>query len=294
MRFMVLVKSSPEAEAGVLPTEKELAEMGAYNEELVKAGVMLAGEGLQASSMGARVSYANGKCRVLDGPFAEAKELVAGFWLIQARSTEEAVAWLKKAPFREGEVEIRPLFELEDFPVDPSEQPGGWRDKEAEAKKVAPLQTTRGNKKMRFMGFVFADKDTEAGVMPEEKSLAAMGAFLEEAIQAGVLLGGEGLKPSSAGVRILYDGSKRTVVDGPFTESKELVAGYSISAVDSKDEALEWTKRFVQVDAGVRPSGEARCEIRQIFELEDFPVNSEEKPGSWRDQERKFREELSR
>ena len=294
MRFMVLVKSDPKSEAGVLPDEKALAEMGAYNDELLKAGVMLAGEGLQASSKGARVNYANGKIRVIDGPFAEAKELVAGFWLIEARSKNEAVAWLEKAPFRDGEVEIRPLFELDDFPVDPSEKPGGWRDKEAEARKTAPLQTTRGSKKMRFMGFVMADKDTEAGVMPEEKDLAAMGAFMEEATKAGVLLGGEGLKPSSAGARILYDGSKRTVVDGPFTESKELIAGYSILAVDSKEEAIEWTKRFVQVDAGVRPSGEASCEIRQIFELEDFPVSPEEKPGGWRDQEQKYRDELSR
>ena len=293
MRFMVLVKSSPEAEAGVLPDEKLLSEMGAYNDELLKAGVMLAGEGLHASAKGARVSYAKGKLGVVDGPFAEAKELVAGFWLIQTKSKDEALAWLKKAPFREGEVEIRQLFELEDFPVDPSEKPGGWRDKEAEFKKTAPLQTTRGKKKMRFMGFVLADKDTEAGAMPEEKDLAAMGAFIEEATKAGVFLGGEGLKPSSEGVRILYDGSKRTVVDGPFSESKELIAGYSILAVDSKEEAMEWTKRFVRVDAGVRPSGEARCEIRQIFELEDFPVSPEEKPGGWRDQERKFRDELS-
>lgn len=294
MRFMVLVKSSPESEAGVLPDEKLLSEMGAYNDELLKVGVMLAGEGLHPSSKGARVRYADGKLSVVDGPFAEAKELVAGFWLIQAKSKNEAVEWLKKAPFRDGEVEIRPLFELEDFPADGAEQPGGWRDKEAEFRKTAPLQTTRGNKKMRFLGCVMADKDTEAGVMPNEKDLAAMGAFMEEATKAGVLLGGEGLKPTSEGVRILYDGSKRTVVDGPFTESKELVAGYSILAVDSKEEALEWTKRFVQVDAGVRPSGEARCEIRQIFELEDFPVSPEEKPGGWRDQERKYREELSR
>lgn len=294
MRFMVLVKSSPESEAGVLPDEAMLNEMGAYNDELLKAGVLLAGEGLQGSSLGARVNYTNGKLRVVDGPFAEAKELVAGFWLIQAKSKDDAVAWLKKAPFRDGEVEIRPLFELDDFAVDPAEQPGGWRDKEAEARKTAPLQTTRGNKKMRFFGFVFADRDTEAGVMPEEKGLAAMGAFIEEATQAGVLLGGEGLKPSSAGVRVLYDGAKRTVVDGPFAESKELVAGYSILAVDSKEEAIEWTKRFVQVDAGVRPSGEARCELRQMFELEDFPVSPNEKPGEWRDQERKYRDELSR
>ena len=294
MRFMVLVKSSPESEAGSLPDEKLLSEMGAYNDELIKAGVMLAGEGLQPSAKGARVNYAKGKLSVVHGPFAEAKELVAGFWLIQAKSKDEAVGWIKKAPFREGEVELRPLYELEDIPEDPAETPGGWRDKEAEARKTTPLQTTRGNKKLRFLGMLMADKPTEAGVMPEEKGLAAMGAFIEEATKAGVLLGGEGLKPSSEGARIRYEGSTRTVVDGPFTESKELVAGYSILAVDSKEEAIEWTKRFVQVAEGCGRTGEARCEIRQIFELEDFPVSPDEKPGGWRDQERKYRDELSR
>jgi hypothetical protein len=121
MRFMVIVKASPESESGVLPSQEILAEMGKYNEELVKAGVMLAGEGLQDSSKGARVRFDGSKRTVIDGPFAETKELVAGFWLWQCRSKEEAVEWLKRAPFREGEVEIRQVFETEDFaPVDPT------------------------------------------------------------------------------------------------------------------------------------------------------------------------------
>jgi hypothetical protein len=115
MRFMLIVKADRDSEAGVLPSQEMLAEMGKYNEELVKAGVMLAGEGLQASSKGARVSFTNGKPTVVDGPFAETKELVAGFWLIQAKSKEEAVQWVKRAPFRTGQVEIRQVFEAEDF-----------------------------------------------------------------------------------------------------------------------------------------------------------------------------------
>jgi len=115
MRFMVIVKANKDTEAGVLPSQEELAEMGKFNEELVKAGVMLAGEGLQASSKGARVKFSGGKRTVTDGPFAETKELVAGFWLWQVRSKEEAIEWLKRAPFREGEVEIRQVFEAEDF-----------------------------------------------------------------------------------------------------------------------------------------------------------------------------------
>ena len=115
MRFMVLVKADKDSEAGVMPSHELLAEMGKFNEELVKAGVMLAGEGLQASSKGARVKFSGGKPTVIDGPFAETKELVAGYWLWQVRSKEEAIEWLKRAPFRDGVVEIRQVFEAEDF-----------------------------------------------------------------------------------------------------------------------------------------------------------------------------------
>jgi hypothetical protein len=112
---MVLVKADKASERGVLPDETMLAQMGKFNEELVKAGVMLAGEGLQPSSKGARVKFSKGKKTVIDGPFAETKELIAGFWLWQVRSKEEAIEWLKRAPFEDTEVEIRQVFESDDF-----------------------------------------------------------------------------------------------------------------------------------------------------------------------------------
>ncbi len=115
MRFMILVKATKDSEAGVLPDKKMLTEMGKFNEELVNAGVMLAGEGLQSSSKGTRVRFSEDKRTVIDGPFAETKELVAGFWLWQVKSKQEAIEWLKRAPFKEGEVEIRQVFEAEDF-----------------------------------------------------------------------------------------------------------------------------------------------------------------------------------
>lgn len=116
MRFMVIVKADKTSEAGVMPTKELLTEMGKFNEELVKAGVMLAGEGLQPSSRGARVKFSDGKTSVIDGPFAETKELVAGFWLWKCESLQEAIEWLKRAPFGGGtEVEIRQVFEAEDF-----------------------------------------------------------------------------------------------------------------------------------------------------------------------------------
>ena len=116
MRVMVIVKANKDSEAGILPDKKILTEMGKFNEELVKAGVMLAGEGLQASSNGKRVRFEGSKRTIIDGPFAETKELIAGFWLWQVRSMDEAVEWLKRAPFDGGtEIEIRQVFEAADF-----------------------------------------------------------------------------------------------------------------------------------------------------------------------------------
>jgi hypothetical protein len=115
MRFIVMVKGNKDSEAGVMPTEQELTEMGKFNDELAKAGIMLAGEGLHPTSQGARISYAGSKRTVRDGPFTEAKEVVAGFWIWQTKTKAEALEWAKRIPFQEGEVEIRQVFEAEDF-----------------------------------------------------------------------------------------------------------------------------------------------------------------------------------
>ena len=116
MRFMVLVKANKDSEAGKLPDEKALVEMGKFNEELIKAGVMLAGEGLHSSAKGRRIKFnAGGKPTVTDGPFAETKELLAGFWIVQMKSMAEAKEWFSRAPFRDGEIEIRQVFESADF-----------------------------------------------------------------------------------------------------------------------------------------------------------------------------------
>lgn len=116
MRFMVIVKANKESEAGAMPTEKMLTDMGKFNQELADAGIMLAGEGLHPSSKGSRVRFSGGKTTVIDGPFAETKELVAGYWLWQVKSKDEAIEWLKRAPFDDNtEVELRQVFEAEDF-----------------------------------------------------------------------------------------------------------------------------------------------------------------------------------
>ena len=134
MRFMVIVKANKDSEAEVLPSEKVLAGVGKFNEELVKAGVMLAGDGLRASSRGARVRFSGGRQIVIDGPFTETKELIAGFWLWRVRSKEEAIEWLKRAPFEETEVEIRQVFETEDFA--PSDPTGEIRRQEKELRQT--------------------------------------------------------------------------------------------------------------------------------------------------------------
>ncbi len=127
MRFMMIIKANKDTEAGKMPEEKTLAAMAKYNEELVKAGVMLDGMGLQPSSKGARVRFSGGKPHVIDGPFSEAKELIAGFWMIQVKSKEEAIEWAKRVPFDpdvhmggEGEIELRQVYELEDFGESPA------------------------------------------------------------------------------------------------------------------------------------------------------------------------------
>jgi hypothetical protein len=280
MRFMMMIKSDEQSEAGVLPDEKLITEMGKYNDDLVKAGALLAAEGLQPTSKGARVKFSRGRPAVIDGPFAEAKEVIAGYWLIEARSKQEAIEWAKRVPFEAGEtpansggvgeVEVRQVFELEDFPV--SENESGWREAEASfraqdrALQAAPSGSGGASLK-RFMIIRKADKDTEAGVMPTEDLLAAMGAYNAEMINAGVLLSGEGLQPSSKGARVYYSAGKRTLVDGPFTETKELIAGYTLIQVKTREEALEWAMRFPA------PHGEheeCHIEIRQLYELEDF------------------------
>jgi hypothetical protein len=270
---MILVKSDERSEAGLMPDEKLMSDMNKFNDELARAGALLAAEGLKPSAKGFRVRYGDGKLKVIDGPFAEAKDLVAGFWLISAKSKAEAIEWAKRAPFQGGEVEIRPLFEMEDFPVDPAEKPDGWREKEQQFRdSTGPAGAARkpGDGRTRWIGFLKADEFTESGAMPEEKSLAATGALIEEMTSKGVMLSGEGLKPSAAGARVRYAGSKRTVVDGPFTEAKELVAGYLVYQTATKEEAVEWTKRFVKIHVDGVHAVQGECEARAFFEAEDF------------------------
>lgn len=297
MRFFVGVKATEATEAGEMPTAEAMRKMNEFNQEVVAAGVMIDGNGLQASSTGYKILTENGVTTVVDGPFAETKELIAGYWVIQAKSIEEAVAWIKRAPMDVGgddvSVEIRPIFELEDFPEDDGES--GWRENEeklrAEWNAGSPtdaqgtLQPTPG--KLVYMGMVHATADSEAGVMPTEAELATMGALMEESAAAGILLGGEGLRPSAEGVQIRFHNGERTVTDGPFTETKELIGGYAIMQFDSEEQAREWTVRFAKT------SGQECVQIRKVFRPEDFSDELREEAADVFEAEDRMRAEVA-
>ena len=173
MRFIAMVKSDERSEAGVMADEKLLSAMGKYNEQLIKAGLMLGGDGLHASAKGARVKVRGKKFSAFDGPFAEAKELVGGYWLLQANSKHDVVDWMKKVPFRDGEIEIRQLYEVDDFPKDPSEQAGNWREQETKAREQsgAPAPATpRKPGTTRWILLLKGDKKSESGELPTESA----------------------------------------------------------------------------------------------------------------------------
>ncbi len=272
MRFMLLIQSNAHGEAGALPDEKLLAAIGEYNQKLRAAGAWLAGEGLHPSAQAARVRLVDDKMSVIDGPFAEAKQMLGGFWLIQVKSREEAIEWAKDVPGDDGQIELRLLFELSDLPTDPSETAGGWRDQEQRVRDAAgatvaapasaPAARLPGT--TRYMVMLRSSRLTESDALPTPQVLEAMGALMGEVSQSGALLGGEGLKPTKSGARVKRAGNKRTVVDGPFAEAKELIAGYSILQTKTKAEAIEFAKRWLRIHVDGLRAEEGEIEIRPL------------------------------
>jgi hypothetical protein len=277
MRFMVFVKGNEKSEAGALPDEKILQEMGVYNQELIDAGMMLAGEGLKPSSTATRVRYSKGKTKVVDGPFSEAKEVVAGYWILKAKSKADVIDWIKRAPCQDGsELEVRQIYESEDFGGDPATSP------------PPPPPAKPGTK--RYVSMLFGDSKTEVGTIPSQELIEKMGGLMTEIAAQGALVAGDGLQPSSKGAKVRFSGKSRTVIDGPFTEAKEIIAGISVFRAATKEEAIEWSRRCLAIHCEGVGVSEGQIEVRPIYELEDFPVNENEKAGEWRDQERAFRE----
>lgn len=299
MRVMMLLRSDAQSEAGVMPPEQVLADMGEYSERLMNAGVLAGAEGLHASGKGAKVRIANGKTSVLDGPFAEAKEVVAGYYMLKVKDLQDAIEWTKQLPGAdwtpEAEAELRPLYETEDFVVDPTEQPGGWRDQEIEARQALETKAPGPEKGPRWISFLKADKNTEAEMEPSNKLLEEMGALMSEMMEKGVLVSGEGLRASKHGAKVLLKDKKISVVDGPFTESKEMIAGFTIFRAKSKAEAVEWARRCLQIHMDGTGIETGEIEVRPVFETEEIPQTAEELAGTsaWRERELRMRERLS-
>jgi len=309
MRFMMMIKSDAPSEAGVMPEQELLTAMGKFNEEMAAAGVMLGAEGLQPSAKGARVRLkVSGKDKaftVVDGPFAEAKELVAGFWLIQAPSLREAVGWAERVPcVEDGEIELRRLWEMSDFPA--PETPAGedWRafedrfreehgqgESSSGAAPTAPSMPPRKAGTTRFMVMLKSDAATESGNVPTEAALQQMGALMEELGRSGALLSGEGLRPSREGARVKFSRGKRTVLDGPFSETKEMIAGFTMVQMPALADAITFGKRWlaIHVETG-RDIQSAELEIRPVFEMEDLPADTS--GSGWREREEKLRQKL--
>ncbi len=255
MRFMILRKADRDTEAGLMPDEQLIAAKTAYNEQLVKAGAMQAGEGLHPSAKGLRVKFSGGKPHIIDGPFTEAKELVAGFTMIEVESKQAAIDWVRRWPALDGggnvEIEIREV--------------GCAAGMEGYSPAAQPALAQDGPAPGRYMVMLKANEKTEAGYLPDHKHLDKMTLRNLESVQAGVMLAGDGLQPSRLGTRVKFSGGKPKVIDGPFAEAKELIAGFWVLQAHSKEEIVEWVKSYP-----FPLKDEAEIEIRKVFEAADF------------------------
>ncbi|MFL6675034.1 MAG: YciI family protein [Massilia sp.] len=227
MQFLILCKADEEFEAGSAPGPQQQGELARFRESLRQAGVLrLAGE-LLPSAQGARLTFDGGAWSVRRGPFGDPRELVASFAMIDVRSRDEALAWAARWPGRDGrEIEVREAgcgAGCVGFDVTATAAPGG---------------------RQRFMVLLKSDRDEEAGVYPPPGIIDAMMRHNEEGVRAGIVLAGEGLKPSAKGARISFGGGGHALFDGPFTEAKELVAGFWLVEAATLGDACGWAQRY--------------------------------------------------
>lgn len=245
-QFMLLM-SAPLAAENVGPEDtdpKFAAAIEAFNQELQDKGAFVDAAGLKPTAEGFRTEYADGEVTVHDGPFTDRDEVLMGYWTIRAADLAEATEWARKVPFEldpqgdGSQIEVRRLFELDDFEV--QEEESGWRDNEAQMREELEQETPKpAEGTQRWFMAMRGNADTEAGVMPTEEELAAMGALIGDLYSSGAFVAGEGLKSTAEATRVRYEGGRKTVIDGPFTESKELVAGYSVIQTATREEAEE-------------------------------------------------------
>lgn len=227
MRFMVMHKMTEEMEKGLPPEPAIIEGVGRLVQESMKEKIFVSGEGLRPSSQRVHIVYKNGKRTITNGPFTDAKELVAGFALMRVRSKEEAISWCDKFAAVIGDVELflGPVNEAWDLGMAPKPE----------------------NAPLRFLAMHKMDERSESEAPPAPQLMAKMGALIDEMTKAGVLQTTGGLASTKKGARIRYKGGKHTVIDGPFAESKELIAGYAILDLPSKAAAIEFAMRFGEV-----------------------------------------------
>lgn len=231
MRWISIHKSTQDMEAGELPPAKVMEGMGPLMGEMVQKGVFLAGEGLRPSSLGVRLRFSNGKRSMEKGPLQGSNELVAAFSIVKVKSIEDAIEWATRfAPAVDAEIDVRPVTEYWDL---------GMMPKPA------------GETMTRFMIARKADRSSEADIAATTVSPAA---------DFGELMVTERIQPSAKGVRLRFRNGRRTVIDGPFTESKELIAGYSIMQTSSREEVIGWATRFADL------LGDIEIDIRPLYD----------------------------
>jgi hypothetical protein len=262
MRFMIIRKSAENTEAGARPSPELLTAMVGFHEDLARAGIFKEGDGLKPSSVSTRVRLKGKKLAVVDGPFAETKELVAGYSVIEVPSKDDALAIMRRWPEEDGDVELelRLLYGPEDFPVDPA----------AGEPPPPPAPPERKPGTTRYALLLKSDARAESGAPPDPKAFAAMDGLIGEAVASGAMLGGQGLKRSALGAKLRRTRGKLTVVDGPFTESKEMIAGFTLLQYASKQEAIDFAKRWLHIHVDGSGLDEGEIEIRPVYEAEDF------------------------
>jgi hypothetical protein len=245
-RFVMMHKADAQVEAGVQPSGELIARMGDLIGEMVAAGAFLAGEGLAPTAEGARLHVSKGRRTVTRGPFIGSNELVASFVMVRARSLDEAIDWASRIAKVLGDVDLYI-----------------GRVKEAWDLGLAPKPSGAVS---RYLIIRKADSETEANVAPAPEIQVRMRQMLSEMTKAGVLLVAERLLPSAVAVRLTVSQGKHQVIDGPFAESKELIAGYSVVAVPTRDDAVTWATRFAELLCRYAPADWVEVDVRELAE----------------------------
>lgn len=252
MGYLIFRRADKQTEAAAMPGTALIDAMGRYNQQLVDAGVMRAGEGLKPTSSAVRMSIAPGKVTITDGPFAETKELIAGISVFDVKTKQEAIDWVLKWPVEDGDGNV-------DIEIRESGCPGG----------CATVNTNleAGNTGKRYAVLLRSSDDLESEVPVAQERLDRLDAHNAVEAQAGRLLAADGLRSSARGARVRFREGKPTVIDGPFTEIKEMIAGYWMIRVASMQDAIEWARR------NPYPTGPVvEVEIREVYEMDDLGI----------------------